>query len=300
MANHAALRNKWLFPTFIFAVLLLAGGSYFLFTNTYKREIIRASERLLKQAQLTRERLQYYEQQAKEDIAFLGEMAIFKKGPDVATRAQLRRYFSKYFSVIEQVIWRSESDLLLALYAKGPGYVDYTTKTILPIEDLPFTDVKADTFLAVNGQKKYAFVKPVFEGRKILSCIIVVFSAEKLFDEVFDHVYLGESAYAWAYHTTDYHNVHKSAGFPFNPSNDDFQQINADIQDGFDGKGTFDTPIAQDDLKVKRMVTGYCVVTLWNQVFGFGFAIREDSILSSMKKTNWLSAIVFGAIMVAI
>lgn len=301
MANRAKVNTRWLLPLFLIVAFALAGGSYFLFSTATEREIQQTSNRLLKQAQLMRDQLRYTLQQAKDDLIFLGELTIFEQGPGTLTRDQLHRYFGKYHELLREIIWRTQDEILIVATSEGGSFIDFTDSSRLPLDIIPFSSSKLDTSIHVNGENAAFFIKPIILHDGRMSNLVIVFHAGRFFESLFKQLYVGQDAIVWAYVPATGDLIHRSPELLLNPTDARFQSIDHEVKQGFDGTAIFKGRLLVDSrIKEASLITSYCVIPLWGERIAFGFALQEVSVLKILRKTNWLSGLIFSAMLLCI
>ena len=305
MADHSRIKNHSLVLAAFFVVLVIIGSGYITYSVLETDKLKQDSERLMKKAQLMRERLYLYEQQAVEDFIYLGELLIPEDGLSARNKTLLRRFSEKYSFMIDRVIWRKKDDVIIMFNVVNGAVSSRQSPAAAEADSslfaIPYVTGSKRKSVRLKEGDRIALIKPVGDSADTHSNVLVVIDTKRLFHDSFLRVYLDAGAFGWFYCEDKAEKglmVHQAR---FIPDSASFAPIRADVQENFDDvRELSGTLIADKSEQAADFITAYCNVTLWGKHFVFGLAVSRAELLGNLEQLNWTFGTIYGTLLITV
>ena len=306
MADFSRIKNHGLELAGLVLTLVIISSGYITYSVLETDKLKQDSERLMKKAQLMRERLYLYEQQAVEDFIYLGELLIPEDGLSARNKTLLRRFSEKYSFMIDDVIWRKKDDVII-MFSVADGAISSRLSPAKSVEDsilfaVPYVSGSERKSLRLKEGDRIVLIKPVGDTPETHSNLQVIIDTERLFHDSFKRVYLSEESFKWFYCPDEAGKgliVHDGARFV--PDSASFAPIGADAQENFDDVRELSGTLITDGKKLSTdFITAYCNVTLWDKHFVFGLAVSRGDLLSNLELLSWTFESIYGTLLITV
>ncbi len=301
MADHSRIKNHRLALAALFVILLIVGSGYVTYSTLKKEKLERASERLMKKAILTRERVSLYEQQAVEDFVYLSELLIPEDGLTRRNKTLVRRYMEKYSYMIDDMVWRSKDEVLLVLRTEPDGVIREPVDPPDILEHIPYYESDERKSVSLDHGDRIAMIKPIRGKGGIHSNLQVVFDPARLFSNAFAKIFLDENSFAWFYCPDDPEMGMRVPRARFELEQESFFSVHKDLLEQFDDVALIEGALQTRTGEIQGVfVTAYCNVPLWGKHFAFGLAVSRDVLLENLEQLNWIFGTVSGTVLITV